>query len=219
MKKNKSNNLIKILLFLLLLIILYFLFKDKSFFNFSDINLLAQKINSLGIFSPLIYIGIMAIAIVISPIPSLPLAAASGIIWGPLLGTIYSIIGAEIGALISFFIARRLGRNIVRKLLKKDIHISDKLIKKYGVYIIFIARLFPIFQFDVISYGAGLTKIDWKKFAIATFFGMIPATLAFTYLGKSIFINSIYGVIFGIILIALMLLAPTLLKKFKIKIY
>jgi len=210
------KSIIKVLIFLLIVLAIYLLVMDKWLFNFADLDLIANKIRSFGILSPFIFIAIMATAIVISPIPSLPLAAASGIIWGPILGAFYSVVGAEIGALVSFFIARKLGREAIIKLFKKDIKISDKLTEKYGAYIIFIARLFPVFQFDIISYGAGLTNINWKKFAIATFLGMIPATLLFTSIGKSLIINHILGIVLGIILILLMFVAPLILKKYKI---
>ena len=36
------------------------------------------------------------------------------------------------------------------------------------------------------SYGAGLTKISLKTFALAILFGMAPPTFALTYLGSSV---------------------------------
>lgn len=67
--------------------------------------------------APLLYMLVMALAVVISPIPSLPLDIAAGAFFGPLLGTPYSVVGALAGAVASFLIARWLGRDVLSRLL------------------------------------------------------------------------------------------------------
>ncbi|MBA3966433.1 MAG: hypothetical protein H0X47_11770 [Nitrospirales bacterium] len=62
--------------------------------------------------APVVFMGLMALAVVIGPIPSLPLDIAAGAAFGPLLGATYAVIGAEIGAITSFFIGRALGREV-----------------------------------------------------------------------------------------------------------
>ena len=44
-------------------------------------------------------------------------------------------------------------------------------------------RLIPLFPFDVISYGSGLTSIRYKDFLLATFFGTIPGIFVFVNIG------------------------------------
>jgi uncharacterized membrane protein YdjX (TVP38/TMEM64 family) len=46
-------------------------------------------INSLGLAEPLVYMGVLALSVVISPIPSAPLAVLAGAIWGLILAGIY----------------------------------------------------------------------------------------------------------------------------------
>ena len=65
---------------------------------------------------------VMALAIVVTPIPSLPLDIAAGAFFGPLLGTLYSALGALGGSAISFLIARLLGRDLVQRLLRGHIN-------------------------------------------------------------------------------------------------
>jgi len=55
----------------------------------------------LGSWGPASVVGLMAIAIVVSPLPSAPIAVAAGALYGHTYGTIYVIIGAEIGAVVS----------------------------------------------------------------------------------------------------------------------
>ncbi|UCB49003.1 MAG: VTT domain-containing protein [Deltaproteobacteria bacterium] len=37
----------------------------------------------------------------------------------------------------------------------------------------FFSRLLPVVSFDIISYGAGLTKMSLRNFTLATFLGML----------------------------------------------
>jgi uncharacterized membrane protein YdjX (TVP38/TMEM64 family) len=178
-----------------------------------DPNRLIPFLQSLGVLGPVAYMLMMAVAVVISPIPSLPLDAAAGAVYGPLLGTVYSVAGAEVGALISFFIARALGREAIVRLLKRDIAFCDLCADRQLVYVIFISRLLPVFSFDLISYGAGLTRISTKKFALATVLGMIPPTFVINYFGSGIFSGARLALLLGGIMVLLFFLVPVWIKR------
>ncbi len=201
---------------LLLILFVLLLLWSLQFSAMNDISYIKEKILSFGSLAPLAYILIMAAAIVITPIPSLPLAVAAGAIWGHLLGTLYSVIGAEIGALSSFFIARKLGRAALEKMLKKDIRFCDQWSERKLAFVIFASRLLPIFQFDIISYGAGLTNISPWKFAAATLLGMIPATFLFVHTGQGIFATSLYSTLLAIAVIIAIFLMPILIKRYNL---
>lgn len=177
------------------------------------IDYIENWLSGFGYLAPLIYMAMMAMAIVIFPIPSVPLDIAAGMIFGPFLGTVYSVIGATIGALLSFLISRYLGRELVEKIFRSHIHLcpncSDKLLFK----VVIISRLIPVVSFDIISYGAGLTKMSLRSFAMATFFGMIPLTFIYTYYGSIIAIHQWLGIALGILLVVFFLILPTLIEE------
>ncbi|OGP75424.1 MAG: hypothetical protein A2W09_03265 [Deltaproteobacteria bacterium RBG_16_50_11] len=166
-----------------------------------------------GPLAPFFYMILMAGAVVISPIPSLPLDLASGTVFGTFWGTVYSVIGAEAGAVISFFIARALGREAITRLLKNDIGFCDLCAEHHLFYIIFLARLLPVFSFDIISYGAGLTRISPRYFALATLLGVIPPTFLITYFGGGIFSGSGYTILLGGFLVLLFFLIPVWITR------
>ncbi len=157
--------------------------------------------------------ALMALAVVISPIPSLPLDVAAGAFFGPFLGTVYSVAGALSGAVISFMISRLSGRQFIERFLGGHINFctacSDKVLTK----IVFLSRLLPVVSFDVISYGAGLTKMTLKKFSLATFLGMIPLTFIYNYFGSVIVFGKSVTVFLGIALVILFFLVPRWLER------
>ncbi len=163
-------------------------------------------------FAPLLYIVIMAMAVVISPIPSLPLDIAAGAFFGPFRGTVYSVIGALSGAIISFMIARLLGRELIERFLGGHINFctrcSDKLLTK----IVFFTRLLPVVSFDVISYGAGLTKMSLEKFSVATLLGMIPLTFIYNYFGSVLVFRKELTLILGLTTVILFFVVPRWLE-------
>jgi uncharacterized membrane protein YdjX (TVP38/TMEM64 family) len=172
-----------------------------------------KLLSGAGVFAPVVYIFTMALSVVISPIPSLPLDIAAGAFFGPLLGTIYSVTGALGGAVLSFMLSRYIGRKFVERFVGGHINFctvcSDKLLTK----IVFFSRLIPVVSFDVISYGAGLTKMSLKKFSIATALGMIPLTFVYNYFGSVMVIGKGLTIILALVMVILFFLIPRWIER------
>ena len=167
-----------------------------------------------GPWAPLVFMAVMAGAIVVSPIPTLPLDALAGRLFGPLLGTLYAALGALLGALMSFHIARFLGREILSRFLKGHVnfceHCSDKLLTK----VVLFSRLLPFVSFDLVSYGAGLTKMSPSKFALATFLGLIPLTFIYTSWGAVFLASGTVAWIGALLVVSLFFLLPRWIEKY-----
>jgi len=84
---------IKIIVFFALITAFFLIHLFGDITSFLNPERLQNMLNSAGKFAPLLFICIMALAVVISPIPSLPLDIAAGAAFGPLLGTLYSVAG------------------------------------------------------------------------------------------------------------------------------
>jgi uncharacterized membrane protein YdjX (TVP38/TMEM64 family) len=200
--------LLVVLIFILVLIQFYW--DIASYVNPEQIK---KLLSSAGSLAPIVFIVTMSLAVVISPIPSLPLDIAAGAFFGPFLGTLYSVTGALCGAIISFMISRFIGREFIERLLGGHINFctecSDELLTK----IVFFSRLLPIVSFDVISYGAGLTKMSLKKFSLATALGMIPLTFVYNYFGAVLVIGKGLTIILGLVMVVLFFLIPRWIER------
>jgi uncharacterized membrane protein YdjX (TVP38/TMEM64 family) len=173
---------------------------------------IAILLENFGPLAPIGYILLRIFGVMII-VPSLPLDALGGAIFGPFLGAVYSICGTIIGALICFSIARSMGKEGITRLLKKDITFCEQCTERHLIYMIFFARLLPMISFDLISYGAGLTHISTRGFALATLLGLVPLTFAVSYTGKSFLSASRTSLILGAIFVVLFFLVPIWIKR------
>lgn len=172
-----------------------------------------QWLGRFGMAAPFVFMIVMALAIIISPIPSLPLDIAAGAFFGPFLGTLYAAVGALGGAVLSFLLARFLGRDLIERFLSGHVNFCTQCSDKVLAKIVFISRLIPVVSFDIISYGAGLTKMSLLTFSLSTFFGMLPLTFAYTTFGASFTIGFGWMSGLGIVVVLLFFLMPRLMEK------
>jgi uncharacterized membrane protein YdjX (TVP38/TMEM64 family) len=184
-----------------------------SYFNPENIKV---WLNEAGSLAPILFMLIMAAAIVISPIPSLPLDVAGGGVFGPFWGTLYASVGALVGAMISFLIARALGRDLIARFLGGHINFCTECSNRLLIKIVFLSRLLPVISFDVVSYGAGLTKMSLSKFSLATFFGMLPLTFVYTYYGSILTFGAELPIILGVVMVILFFLVPRWIEKYNL---
>ncbi|NQV46076.1 MAG: TVP38/TMEM64 family protein [Rhodospirillales bacterium] len=140
-------------------------------------------IEGLGAIGPLAIIATMALAIVVSPLPSAPIALAAGALYGHGWGTIYIIIGAESGALIAFSIARILGHDTINRWVGARPSLRAFTSQNTLMAAVFGARLIPFLSFDIISYAAGLSPLRPWRFGLATLVGIAPASFTLAHFG------------------------------------
>ncbi|MDQ7015305.1 MAG: VTT domain-containing protein [Gammaproteobacteria bacterium] len=185
---NSKNHLISFISIVLLLAITYLILsKSELILFFQDELLLQQWILSLGSIGPLSIIALMALAIVMSPIPSAPIAMVSGAVYGHTWGAIYIIIGAEIGAIMAFFIARLLGETILTRWFGHALFVKGLLGSQNSLMgIILVSRLLPFVSFDMVSYAAGLTPLTFWRFSIATLAGITPVSFLLAHFGSEL---------------------------------
>ncbi len=148
-----------------------------------DRDRLQEMVARAGFWGPALIILMMTVAVVMSPIPSAPIALAAGAAYGHLWGTVYVLIGAEIGALVAFALARVLGRETLRRWFGDRIDAGLLGSQNVLMWMVFVSRLMPFVSFDLISYAAGLSVLKPWRFALATLAGIIPASFLLAHLG------------------------------------
>ena len=129
-------------------------------------------------------VALMTVAVVASPIPSAPIALASGAAYGHYAGTLYVAIGSEIGAVVAFLIARGAGRGMVQRWLGDRVDYDLLGSQNALTLTVSVSRLLPFVSFDAMSYAAGLSCLHFWRFALATIAGILPASFVLAHFGS-----------------------------------
>ncbi len=170
-------------------------------------------IQSFGIWGPVAVISFMTLAIVMSPLPSAPIAVAAGALYGHTWGTLYILLGAELGALIAFAVSRLVGYEVLKKWFGDKLSTGIFGSQRHLTLIVFVSRLIPFVSFDVISYAAGLTQITFLRFALATLMGIIPISFLLAHFGSSLGAADPRQVTITLLLLGLVTVVPFIVRK------
>ncbi len=173
---------------------------------------LHEHIVRLGAWGPLLVIGLMVLAILVSPIPSAPIAMAAGAAYGHTWGTLYVLVGAEIGALAAFGIARWLGGETLRRWFGDTLSVGLLGSQNALTGIVLVSRLLPFVSFDIISYAAGLTVLSFWRFAIATLIGVIPASFLLAHFGGEMATGESDRIMISVLALGAITLIPLAVK-------
>lgn len=174
---------------------------------------LSAWLNGQGMRGPVLLFLMMVLAVVVGPIPTLPVSAASGLAFGVLTGTLLAATGALAGAMIAFSIARVLGREALKSKLSANPVFASDGSQKLLFWMVFLTRLIPLFSFALISYAAGVTAIHGWRFALASMLGMLPMTFVFAGLGNTFELNPLVTVIAALAILIVMSLLPWYLTR------
>lgn len=147
---------------------------------------LLRRVDALGPWAAVAYVGIYAVAAV-AWIPGSILTLAAGAIFGLLEGTVFTLIGATLGAALAFLVSRYIARSAVERKLGNSpkLRAVDEAVAREGAKVVFLIRLSPVFPFNALNYALGLTKVRFRDYVPASALGMIPGTFMYVYAGHA----------------------------------
>lgn len=145
-----------------------------------------------GTYGPLLYLMLFVLRSLLFFSAGI-LSIAGGVIFaggadGSLpLAFFYVMVGTQLSALISFGLARYFGRAFAESQFTEEGRWTPYLrrLQRNGFMAVLLMRLL-LLPFDPINYLAGFAKVQWRAFALATFWGIIPTAFAFTSFGAAI---------------------------------
>ena len=214
-----KSSLTKPLFFLGLLVVMIITVRLFHLDQYLEKERLRQFVAGFGVWGPVIFLIIWTLAPPLF-LPGLPITLAGGVLFGPFWGSLYTICGATAGATLAFLVARYLARDwVASKLQGTKLLTLDEKVAEQGWEIVAFTRLIPIFPFFLLNYAFGLTRVRLLHYVLATFFGMLPLTIAYTYFSANV-LDLFQGkvskeLLIGVILVALVSLIPFVYKKFK----
>ncbi len=130
---------------------------------------------------------LVGIALLVSdlvlPIPNTMVMAALGVLYGPLLGGLFSTAGNCLSGLLGYAACRRFGRPLARRLLSdEDLSEAERLFARSGGWIVAGSRWLPVLP-EAVACMAGLARMPPGRFALALLCGSAPLGFAVAGLG------------------------------------
>jgi len=212
----RKKNIIYLIFFVLFIVLFLFisLISFKSFF--SDIQKMRNFILDFGVSSPIIFILLHILQVLIAPIPGQLIGFVGGYLFGIWLGTIYSIIGTVLGTLLVVHLVRKFGEPFVKKIVdRKTYNKFDKICEKQGVFFLFLIYLLPLFPDDAISFIAGLSNIKIKHILLLAFIGRLPGMFGLSLVGAGVAQSE---ATFAVILVSILIFISFIIYIYKDKL-
>jgi uncharacterized membrane protein YdjX (TVP38/TMEM64 family) len=151
-----------------------------------DIEAIRAAVVKAGPLAPLVYIPISALLASMF-VPGPLLAAGSGLLFGPVLGTLVTLCSTAGTATLAAFLGRRAGRDSARALVGAQwAGRIDGQIKRRGLWAVVGQRFVPGISDALASYVFGAFGMPLWQMAIGAFIGSAPRAFVYTALGASI---------------------------------
>ena len=106
------------------------------------------------------------------------LVAVTVVLFGPVLGIVYALIGATMSGAMTFAIGRHLRRDTVRRLAGRRLNDLSRRLGERGLIAIVFVRVVPVGPFSIVNIVAGASHIRWRDFLLGTLIGLVPGVTA-----------------------------------------
>jgi len=172
--------------FLIAIVAIFILVKVLGVWDHLD--LLRKWIEGLEAWGPIVFVLIYAVAVVVA-VPGEALSVAAGALFGSVTGVISVSIASTLGASLSFLVARYFARDAAARWLSKNEKFQhlDKLTEERGAFIVAFTRLVPLFPYNLLNYGFGLTRVHFWTYVFWSWLCMLPGTVLYVVGSDALF--------------------------------
>lgn len=183
-----------------------------------DLGELEVRFQNLGFWSYGVFVGAFVI-LAMFPIPSTLWVLLGGSLFGPVLGTVLSVLSATIAAAMAFLVGRHGARNWVRARASPRLCRVIRGVEAEGWRFVALTRLIPVFPFAPTNYALGCTDLRLGTYVLTTAIALIPNLAAYTWLGYATRLalsdaeNLIQVLLLILALIALLLFLPGFVRR------
>jgi uncharacterized membrane protein YdjX (TVP38/TMEM64 family) len=203
------------------LLALFFFFDLDGYFTLANLKSKQGTILAYKAAHPALSIAIYGIIYIAITGLSLPgatiLTLAGGALFGLLWGTVIVSFASSIGAALAFLAARFLFRDNIENQFADRLKTVNDGIAKDGAYYLFTLRLVPLFPFFIINLVMGLTSMKTATFYWVSQVGMLAGTLVYVNAGTQLAnIQSLSDITSPVLIGSFVLLGifPLIAKKF-----
>ena len=194
------------------LVIAFFIFDLAQYFDLHYLKtrqaLLHEQLRAHPLLTVAIYFFIYVAVTGLSVPGATILTLIGGALFGLVWGTIIISFASTLGATVAFLAARFLFRDAVQRRFGERLGAVNRGMERDGAFYLFTLRLAPVIPFFVINLVMGITTIRPRTFYWVSQVGMLPATIVYVNAGTQLGqLESTRGLLSPTLLIAFTLLA------------
>ncbi|HEX3883289.1 MAG TPA: VTT domain-containing protein [Stellaceae bacterium] len=134
--------------------------------------------------APLIFLALHVAASLLF-VPRTLLAIVGGLVFGMWWGTLWAALGSVVGASAGFLVARYVNAGIIDTTSWARLSGPLGRVERGGWRAVAMIRLIPVIPHSLTNYALGLTRLGLVPYALGSFLGQLPLTIAYTDLGAA----------------------------------
>ncbi|MFD3507946.1 TVP38/TMEM64 family protein [Nocardia sp. NPDC058666] len=135
---------------------------------------------------PLLFFLFYAI-VAVFPVPRTVLTVTSGVLFGPILGSIIALVASGVAATVALLGVRAVGRDrVAQHLTHPAVRAIDERLDRRGWLAVAAIRLIPLAPFSIVNYCCGLSSVRVVPYLVATVLGSAPGTISTVVLAGSL---------------------------------
>lgn len=145
-------------------------------------------VDASGIWGRVLFVGMMAVQVVVALIPGEPLEIGAGYAFGAVEGTLLCLMGIVLGSALVFQIVRTFGVKLVEVFFPREKILSARFLRdtKRLNAIAFIVFFIPGTPKDLLSYFMGLTNVRFRTWLLISGVARIPSVVTSTVGGNAL---------------------------------
>jgi phospholipase D1/2 len=176
--QNEKRQWVKLIVVLSLLLALAASWRWTPLSEWIDIERLSGWVYAMkgSLLVPVVVMGIYVAGSMLM-IPVTLMVGATGIVFSPVIGTLYALAGCLLSGLTAYAVGAKVGRNTISKLSGKRSARLSRRLSDNGIIAVAIIRNLPVAPFTIVNMMAGASHIKLKDFLIGTAIGMLPGIL------------------------------------------
>lgn len=144
--------------------------------GYSELQIWLEQIKNQPL-TPLVLLGIYLLASLLV-FPITVVVGVTIVIFGPLLGFVYALLGSLAGAVITFGVGHYLGRDLMMRFHSQRLSRLGSWLAERGILTVMAMRMLPVAPFTVLNIVAGASGIRFRDFVLGSVLGMLPGLAA-----------------------------------------
>lgn len=146
---------------------------------------ITRWVGRYGAWGPAVIILLMVLQMFLIVVPSWLLMVVAVLAYGPWWGGLIAVTAVLAASSTGYGVGALVGQHGLERLLKdKTLRRMERETDRYGLWGVVVARINPLFSNDAISLVAGLLRMGFGRFLIATLGGILPLVILIAWFGS-----------------------------------